>query len=295
MSTVELLPSDKVEVVFENRLRIIYSLLDMDTNFVDVGVNYGQHFICASKRFKKEFRGSCVGYEPSDDCFEYIKNQKLPSTIKKLGVSKNSGISKYIYIEGLNGAWSALDEVLPNVPKGHSKTITEIQTVTLDEEFINKDIDFIKIDIEGGEYNALLGAKNLMVQSSPLIVIEHAGVMNGDALKYNFNDYLNLFPKEYTILGIDFKKYKEANYYDGMPWMQIAVPKRFKKYINFIKSICFNKKNHLLIMNDHFIDGVHIVNGIKSTNNNFNIFSRVKVDNNFLEIPFSSKLRYLFI
>ena len=63
--------SEKVEVIYENRTRVIYSLLNTDTHFVDVGVNYGQHFINASKRFKKNTNGSCIGYEPSKDCFNY--------------------------------------------------------------------------------------------------------------------------------------------------------------------------------------------------------------------------------
>jgi len=48
-----------------------------------------------------------------------------------------------------------------------------VEIRTLDEIIPkNTKIDFIKIDVEGGEYNVLKGAKNLLKSSLPVVVFE---------------------------------------------------------------------------------------------------------------------------
>ena len=54
---------------------------------------------------------------------------------------------------------------------------TLVQTISLDEffgshEFKNRSIDFIKVDIEGHEYIALLGAKRILSEDFPVVLCE---------------------------------------------------------------------------------------------------------------------------
>ena len=54
---------------------------------------------------------------------------------------------------------------------------TLVQTISLDEffgshEFKNRSIDFIKVDIEGHEYKALLGAKRILSEDFPVVLCE---------------------------------------------------------------------------------------------------------------------------
>jgi hypothetical protein len=54
-------------------------------------------------------------------------------------------------------------------------TSEKIKAVSLDSYFNNKfpkKIDFIKIDIEGGEYSALLGMKKILTTFYPKLLIE---------------------------------------------------------------------------------------------------------------------------
>ncbi len=47
-----------------------------------------------------------------------------------------------------------------------------VQAITLDSLSLDQRIDFLKIDVEGWEYNALLGAKETITQDKPVIIIE---------------------------------------------------------------------------------------------------------------------------
>jgi FkbM family methyltransferase len=55
----------------------------------------------------------------------------------------------------------------------------EVEVRTIDEIVGGRSIDFIKIDIEGSEYRALLGAKQIIARSKPAILIE----LNEEALQ----------------------------------------------------------------------------------------------------------------
>lgn len=47
----------------------------------------------------------------------------------------------------------------------------KVETVTIDETLLGKGVTFLKMDIEGGEYNALLGAKELISKEHPKLAI----------------------------------------------------------------------------------------------------------------------------
>lgn len=55
--------------------------------------------------------------------------------------------------------------------KRNFEGVTEIETVALDEVLAGKKITFIKMDIEGAEYEALLGARKLIAENRPRMAI----------------------------------------------------------------------------------------------------------------------------
>ena len=75
----------------------------------------------------------------------------------ELGVSDQAGT---LYFNDAAGSASAVSD------SGNSK----IQVAKLDE-FINERVDFIKMDLEGWERNALIGAKRLIFEHSPVLAI----------------------------------------------------------------------------------------------------------------------------
>ena len=55
--------------------------------------------------------------------------------------------------------------------KRNFEGVEEIETVALDDVLAGKRIPFIKMDIEGAEYEALLGARKLIMENRPRMAI----------------------------------------------------------------------------------------------------------------------------
>ncbi len=67
--------------------------------------------------------------------------------------------------------------------KKNFEGVTEIETVALDEVLAGKRVTFIKMDIEGAEYEALMGAKKLIMENRPRMAI---------SVYHKFEDFVTL-------------------------------------------------------------------------------------------------------
>ena len=76
----------------------------------------------------------------------------------------------------------------------------------LDDLCIKDKISFIKIDIEGNEYEFLLGAKNLIKKNKPILLIE---------IHNNFNKVLKLLYKLNYKEKFYFKNSRNRVFYYG--------------------------------------------------------------------------------
>lgn len=164
-----------------------------------LAIDIGAHCGIWSQRLSKDF-DQVICFEPlpkhiechKKNCenldnvklIEYAlsnKNSNLPMTTK----NSNSGMS------------SLLPGLFPRTP---SRIEVEVETKTLDSFALPK-IDFIKMDVEGWEYQALLGAKETIQ-------------------KYLPNIYIEIWDKKYDTVselleswGYSLKRYKESENY----------------------------------------------------------------------------------
>ncbi len=76
---------------------------------------------------------------------------------------QNNSLVRDFYGFQINSKNSFVDALV------HEKTV---KVTTLDLEFKDTSVDFIKIDIEGGEWPAILGAEKLINTQSPMLMIE---------------------------------------------------------------------------------------------------------------------------
>ena len=67
--------------------------------------------------------------------------------------------------------------------KRNFKGVEEIETVALDEVLAGKRVTFIKMDIEGAEYEALIGARKLIMENRPRMAI---------SVYHKFEDFVTL-------------------------------------------------------------------------------------------------------
>jgi len=85
------------------------------------------------------------------------------------------------------------------------KIIKDIETVTLDSLNIKKNIDLIKIDTQGSEFEIICGALNLIKKNKPLIFLETWSHPIYKKVKHFSEIIIELEKNDYELWGMDDK------------------------------------------------------------------------------------------
>lgn len=128
--------------------------------FVDCGAFTGD----TVKQFIKFSNGQfkrIVAFEPDEYNFSMLKKIKNVDVIPKATWNEETTLC----FDNGKGAGS---KVVQGEDDSH---ITEIPTIAIDQCEQCADASFIKMDIEGAEYNSLLGAKKVISQNKPKLTI----------------------------------------------------------------------------------------------------------------------------
>lgn len=135
---------------------------------IDAGANKGFYSLALSKIYSK-----IVAFEPNKNVVVPLIAAALPGVeIIHVGLSSNSSTATF-YVPISNGTllsgWGSLNE--HNCPGSTGVEVQEIQLRTLDS-FGFTDVGFIKIDVEGHEFEVLCGASNTIQRDRPHLLIE---------------------------------------------------------------------------------------------------------------------------
>ena len=154
----------------EVTLHKIESILKDGNIFFDLGANIGFYSVLGSNFVGK--KGIVISFEPTPDTRKYLSKNILANDIhnvvvESLAISNKTGKAFFEVTDNSECNSIVLDE---NVVSG----MIEIDTISIDDYCIKNNInsiDLIKMDIEGQEYNALLGMKNINKKSKNLKII----------------------------------------------------------------------------------------------------------------------------
>jgi FkbM family methyltransferase len=146
---------------------IIINLLRDGDVFVDVGANIGYYTILASKIVGD--RGKVISIEPISNTFKILK-----FNVFKLNELKNVKLIE-------NAAWCEKDTIKFSLPTGYYGIASavqnykdeevEVDTVTLDDLLQPFDtVRLMKIDVEGSEYEVLLGASKTLDRTDYVVM-----------------------------------------------------------------------------------------------------------------------------
>ena len=162
---------------------------------LDIGANIGTHTIYLSDYFKEVY-----AFEPQKNIFTILEsNVKLNNSTNIIthnfglgDLNKKEKMDSYDVNSFVNQGSIGIDKT------GYSNGET-IHIKILDEMNLDN-IKFIKIDVEGYEYNVLKGSKKTIEKSRPFIIIE----INIKSIKNYFN-ILNFFKEiNYKLIRISF-------------------------------------------------------------------------------------------
>jgi len=179
--------------------------------FVDVGANVGHHSLYMSK-----YCDSVHSFEPNPSLILKIEEKIKMNAAKNMFVH-NVGLGEknirlpYFSPQGCNKGTGSF---IQNYSANNSEKSELLQVVNGDEYISKlelKNIDLIKIDVEGFEKNVLIGLNKTIKKYKPKIVLEY-----GASTKNSFsdlNEFIELIPKEYKIMEIitDRPRYKLFN------------------------------------------------------------------------------------
>ena len=183
---------------------------------IDCGANTGLSIIYFKRLFPE---AKITAFEPDKESFKILKDN-----LNIFGYNDAELINKAVWNENGIIKFSALGGVSGKICEDENESTTEMPTFRL-KDLLNKEIDFLKIDIEGAEYEViedckdkLKNVKNIFVEyhseekreqklDEILKILKNAGfkyyikeAWNNQPLPY-VNERINLFDLQLNIFG----------------------------------------------------------------------------------------------
>lgn len=192
---------------------------------LDIGANIGYHTLELARLVGE--KGKVYAFEPDPNNFRLLEKNIHANhyhnivTIQK-AVSQKSGQAKLFRSEGHSGDHRLYDS------KDGRPTV-DVETVCLDEFFSDSQpVHFIKMDIQGAEYEAMLGMSALIKRQNLKILTEYM-----PALLNKNGVWAETFLKKLTELGLKIYVIKEKERkLDSVNIEQLAKSCRGYQYLN---------------------------------------------------------------
>lgn len=159
--------------------------------FCDIGANTGYYGIMAGYLGKGRIK--CYSFEPVKEfcgCLrESVRLNRLEDIIKIFNLALGNKNSKEnLYLSGSGSSCSRDFVGKMNLPK------RTIEMRKLDDIFQKENLekpDFVKIDVEGFEYNVLLGGEKTIRESLPILFIEIIYSLDNGFVNKNYKQTLD--------------------------------------------------------------------------------------------------------
>jgi FkbM family methyltransferase len=153
---------------FEHEIRFVRRWLKPGMRVVDVGANYGVYTLAAALAVGRE--GRVWAFEPTPESAEYLErslglNVGISAKLVRLAISDHAGEVPFL----LTG--SPEENAVATDP-GASGAVG-LRAARLDDlagEW--GDVDFLKLDVEGHEAQAIRGGSRFLAERSPLVMLE---------------------------------------------------------------------------------------------------------------------------
>jgi len=191
---------------------------------IDIGANIGLYTLPISK-FVQE-NGKVFAFEPHPKNFEILQKNVTINNIKNI-ILENKAVSNHNGNAKLFASWVKNDDGTCKLfrIKGQPSDFTDTTVVSLDNYFHNKElidkISFVKIDVEGVEFDVLKGMEKILQTNSKIQLI------------------LEFIPRQLVNYGTDPKEMLDFLISKGFKiyWFDYGEDKKIKPIENFEKLI----------------------------------------------------------
>jgi len=210
---------------------VMKKVIRSDSNCIDVGCHKGE---ILEIMLKLAPDGKHFSFEPIPDFYENLKeNYGDLVSVYPYALAGQVGTTSFNYVRNAP-AYSGIKE------RKYDTATPEIEQIQVEMQSLDNiipkstRIDFIKIDVEGGEYGVLKGGEELIKHNKPVIIFEYGlgasdyyGTLPGDMFELVVNhlglniSLLKRFIKNNEPLNM---KEFEGYYYSNREYYFIAYP-----------------------------------------------------------------------
>jgi FkbM family methyltransferase len=201
---------------------ILRSIVEPGDTFFDVGANIGFYATLAARLVGE--RGTVVAFEPDPQNLKLLRrNASLNKCdnleVRPVAVGAEEGQASFS-LDSATGATGHLGEDLTQGEEtvGQGRVIivqTEVETIDSVARSAKVRPNVIKLDIEGGECEALRGARNVLAESRPIVISELNGAGGQEVLEI-------LSGAGYRIWDLETGRIVDPS--EPRPFMVVALP-----------------------------------------------------------------------
>ncbi len=158
---------------FEDEIRFVRRWMRPGMRAVDVGASYGLYTIALARSAGAE--GRVWSFEPisvAADCLRRSLDLNGLASVEMIDAAVSDRVGVVNFAPGVQTELSAIAR------PGASGDTVAVSAVTLDQMAAERgwgDIDFVKLDVEGHEVEAVRGGMGLFASRSPLVMLEISG------------------------------------------------------------------------------------------------------------------------
>lgn len=148
---------------------VIAKSLKKNSNAIDVGCHKGEILDLIQKHAPE---GKHFAFEPIPDLYNVLKEKySFSCEVYPFALSDQPGETTFNYVRNAP-AYSGIKKRKYDVEKPDVQEL-QVKVETLDRLIPSSvQIDFMKIDVEGGEFGVLKGAADLLKRCKPIVVFE---------------------------------------------------------------------------------------------------------------------------
>lgn len=200
-------------------LRWVAETVRPGDTFFDVGAHQGWMSLAAARRTGR--RGRVVAFEPSPPLIEYLAYHKRMNRLTQMEIVAkavtNRDASRVPFSLIGNGD-SSMNAVFGTGGQGdpsQGESVIEIETITLDSFSRQSGLvpDVIKIDVEGAELWVCEGAREVIAERRPALILATHPLWLPEGQR--IEDLFELLSGyDYRIVDSDIQKYKGTDYGD---------------------------------------------------------------------------------
>lgn len=194
---------------------------------VDGGACGGLHTLPLARLVGEQ--GKVWAYEPTPESFQNLKKWIDYANLSDIAVLRQAALNSEstelkFYTSDKHSALNSL--VRP--PQDGFNEIS-VKAVTLDDELSGvENVSFVKLDLEGGEYSAFKGGRELLKRCRPTVVFENTLGQIAKNIGYTKWDFLKIFSDaNMHLCDILGREVTEDTWEDsGYAWYFVATPRK---------------------------------------------------------------------